>query len=123
MSHKQTGYACCPLCGRYVSLMPDGKMHRHGQQNRCPGAANYVVQRSDSPRAREVMGELARLWRIGDGLAASRLTGIPYPVPVFPEYVDEDDELAFIVADARAFIVDVALRIGACDAVVAACPH
>lgn len=117
MSNKYHGSIRCPLCGKYVTLRPNGKMYRHGPQNSCPGAADYVVERSDSPRAREVIGTLRRLWHIGDAFAASRLTGIPYPAPAIPEGMSVDGELAFIVADARAFITDAALRIGASAAV------
>lgn len=117
MSHKYHGSIRCPLCGKYVTLRANGKMYRHGPQNSCPGAADYVVEQIDSPRARQVIGELGRLWRIGDAFAASQLTGIPYVAPAIPEGLCVDGELALLVADARTFIADAALRIGVADAV------
>lgn len=110
---RPRGSRQCPVCSKYVSLKADGKFYRHGPRNSCRGATDYVVVSSDSPRGREAVSELQRLWRIGDALAASDLTGIPYPDPVVPESMDVDTELAFLIDDARAFISDIAARIGA----------
>jgi len=113
MSHTYTGHVSCPTCGKLVSVKSNGKMYRHGPQYRCPGATNYVVQSNDSPRAREVVIELHRLWRMGDALAAAYLTGIPYPTPQIADGLNIDQELACLIDDARVFIADVARRIGA----------
>lgn len=47
---------------------------------------------------------LRNCWRIGDAYAASQLTDIPYIPKAIPEGLDLEQELAFIIADARFYI-------------------
>ncbi len=107
---KYKGSMRCPVCHKQVSIKTNGEMYAHGPRKSCPGPTRYVAgEPMDSP---EFAAKLRRLWRIGDALAASQLTGIPYPAPAIPEDLGADDYLAFVVADAREFIAGVAEQVG-----------
>jgi hypothetical protein len=96
-----TTRATCPCCHRVIALRPQsGSFRTHGPVGaRCP----HSWRRPDEPLLAD---QLRRCWRIGDAAAASHLIGIPYPAPAIPQELDADDYLAFIVADARAFITN-----------------
>jgi hypothetical protein len=53
---------------------------------------------------------LGACWRIGDALAVSVPSGIPYPRPEIPQGLDVDEELAFLVQDAQQWINGVYLH-------------
>jgi hypothetical protein len=95
--------ADCPCCHREIALRPQsGTFRTHGPVDaRCP----HSWRRPDEPLLAD---QLRHCWRIGDALAASRLTGIHYPAPTVPLELGADDYLAFVVADARAFIGHIA---------------
>jgi hypothetical protein len=52
----------------------------------------------------DVAPYLRHCWRIGDALAASNYSGIPYPAPRMPKGLSLEAELAILVYDARSFI-------------------
>jgi hypothetical protein len=54
--------------------------------------------------ANDITAYLRHCWRIGDALAASNYSGIPYPAPRMPKGLAPDAELAILVYDARMFI-------------------
>lgn len=116
MSVRYRGSLKCPACGKFVSVKRDGHMYRHGPQRACTGATDYIVEPSDSPRAIATVNELRELWRAGDAVGASNLTGVPYSQPTIPSSLDVDEVLAFLVADARVYIEATAKLIGAADA-------
>lgn len=101
--------ASCPGCHREIALRPSsGTFRTHGPiGDRCPGSwrtpYDEVVQHNQPP----LTDRLRRCWQIGDAFAASQLTGIVYRTPAIPAGLDLDQELAFVIADARTFVTDV----------------
>jgi hypothetical protein len=54
--------------------------------------------------ANEQTAYLRHCWRIGDALAASNYSGIPYKTPDMPQGLSVEAELAILVYDAGMFI-------------------
>lgn len=98
--------ATCPGCHRDIALRPSsGTFRTHGPiGDRCPGSWRTPCEEAVPRRPLPTTDCLRRYWQIGDALAASKLTDIPYRTPAIPEGLDVDQELAFIVADARSYI-------------------
>jgi hypothetical protein len=101
MSNTTRSGITCPKCSNTVAVnMRTGRLYPHG-----PRTSPCVLSNTTGPEAEVVL--LREYWRIGDALAAARYAREPYPTPVIPDGLDLDQQLVFLVGDARQYIAGV----------------
>lgn len=115
MNSMQDRHTTCPECGRTIAVRKNtGEIARHGPHGQtCPGSLTVPGPRVEFTHEQKAF--INKCWRNGDALPVARMLGIPYPHNRIPQdhWRSPDTALAFLVQDARTWIVQTVRNRGA----------